>query len=66
MRNTIALAALAAAVLPAAASQAQTVDICDRTPEVRYALLEALDACRAPSGGAWLDPQTLGTVRRER
>ena len=32
MRNIIALAALAAAVLPAAASQAQTVDICDRTP----------------------------------
>ena len=44
MRNIIALAALLSAVLPAVASQAQTVDICDRTPQVRDALLEAVDA----------------------
>ena len=30
MRNVIALTVLAAAVLPAVAGQAQTVDICDR------------------------------------
>ena len=42
MRN-IALAALATA-LPAVASQAQTVDICDRTQQVRDAILRAVDA----------------------
>ena len=42
MRN-IALAALAA-VLPAVAGQAQTVDICDRTQQVRDAILRAVDA----------------------
>ena len=44
MRNIIALAALAAAVLPAVASQAQTVDICDRTQHVLDAILDAVDA----------------------
>ena len=39
MRNILALAAL----LLCAAGQAQTVDICDRTPQVRDALLEAVD-----------------------
>ena len=40
MRILTALAAL----LVCAAGQAQTVDICDRTPQVRDAILEALDA----------------------
>ena len=40
MRTMAALAAL----LVCAASQAQTVDICDRTPQVRRAILRALDA----------------------
>ena len=44
MRNIIALAAMAAAVLPAVASQAQTVDICDRTQHVLDAILDAVDA----------------------
>ena len=44
MRNIIVLAALAASVLPAVASRGQTVDICDRTQQVRNAILEAVDA----------------------
>ena len=40
MRTLLNCLLLAAAVLPA---QAQTVDICDRTPQVRDAILEALD-----------------------
>ena len=61
MRNMIALAALAAAVLPAAASQAQTVDICDRTQQVREALLEALDAddCAAVDSESLAGVETL-------
>ena len=61
MRNMIALAALAAAVLPAAASQAQTVDICDRTQQVRDALLEALDAddCAAVDSESLAGVETL-------
>ena len=35
---------LLAVVLPAVASQAQTVNICDRTAQVRDAILAALDA----------------------
>ena len=38
MRNIIALTAL----VLCAAGQAQTVDICDRTPQVRDAILQAV------------------------
>ena len=41
MRLLLACLLLAAAVLP---TQAQTVNICDRTPQVRSAILEAIDA----------------------
>ena len=61
MRNIIALAALAAAVLSAATSQAQTVDICDRTQQVRDALLEALDVddCAAVDSESLAGVETL-------
>ena len=43
MRTLLTCLLLAAAVLPAI-SQAQTVDICDRTPQVRDAIMQALEA----------------------
>ena len=50
--RTLLTMLLAAAALSAVASQAQTVDICDRTPQVRDAILEALGAadCAAVEG----------------
>ena len=54
MRTLLALL-LTAAVLPA---QAQTLDICDRTPQVRDAILEALEA----NDCAAVDSQALAGV----
>ena len=61
MRNVIALIVLAAAVLPVVAGQAQSVDICDRTPQVRDALLEAVDAddCAAVDSARLAGVETL-------
>ena len=57
MRTMTALTAL----LLCAAGQAQTVDICDRTPQVRDALLEAVDAddCAAVDSDSLAGVKTL-------
>ena len=64
MRNISALAALLSTVLPAVASQAQTVDICDRTQQVRDAILEAVDAddCAAVDSESLADVVDLSVV----
>ena len=43
MRSLLTIMLLAAAMLPAL-SQAQTVNICERTPQVRDTILQALHA----------------------
>ena len=64
MRNISALAALLSTVLPEVASQAQTVDICDRTQQVRDAILEAVDAddCAAVDSESLADVVDLSVV----
>ena len=63
MRNIIVLAAL----LLCAAGQAQTVDICDRTPQVRDALLEAVDAddCAAVDSEGLAGVETLNLQSKQ-
>ena len=63
MRNILALAAL----LLCAAGQAQTVDICDRTPQVRDALLEAVgtDDCAAVDSEGLAGVETLNLQSKQ-
>ena len=55
MRNIIAVAAL----LPAVAGQAQTVDICDRTQQVRDAIMDKINAGNC----AAVDSEGLASVK---
>ena len=61
MRTLLTYILLATAVLAAVASKAQTVDICDRTAQVRDALLEALEAddCAAVDSEGLASVETL-------
>ena len=62
MRILTALTAL----LLCSAGQAQTVDICDRTPQVRDALLEAVDAddCAAVDSESLAGVETLDLLSK--
>ena len=59
------LMAILAAFALAIAAQAQTVNICDRTPQVRDAILEALEAnnCAAVDSEALASMQELDLSR---
>ena len=61
MRTPLSRLLLAAAVLSGVASQGQTVDICDRTPQVRDAILGRLepDDCAAVGSERLASVETL-------
>ena len=66
MRKLLTIMLLAAATMPAL-SQAQTTNICDRTPQVRDEILLAIgaDDCAAVSSGGWRGLANIGRLDLE-